>query len=781
MATIKKRLSQISNDLSLKGEVAFKRPELGKVASYIARFLLAAGLSRAEIFGDYTPFGVAIVAASGPGLSGFLAFMGVVLGNYLGGDFVWGLKYVAMSVLIYASGFVFHDLKSYSRLWFKPVVAMCMAAATGFVYVQDANWAVRAMVFYITEIVLIGGSTYFFQIALSGWNGRAPEHAAGLKRTVSVLALMGTCLLALSNITLAGGISVGRILAIFLVMSTAFKNGVGSGSAVGATLGIAMDAGGGGLPFFSMAYAFAGLFSGLFSKQGKLLFTASFIVANAVAVLWTWDMVLQVSALYEVFAVSMFFILIPGGVISLFALDLSDVEADHAAQERTYVASKERVERLGKAFHTLRDNMRPQAVKAENDNDIATIFDRAAEACCRKCDRAPICWTVAFEETLNSMNNATAPMLKRGLLKLEDFPLHFQESCKHIDRYIDTVNAELRALTLRRQFTNRLRETQETALAQYADMGDMLEDLALELEETVTRETFRERKLRRYLRSQDVNAKTTVYRDRGGRLYAEIRGENLRPLQRGRDSLEKLSATLGVRVMQKEEENSRERLTLMEAEPLAAAVGLASVRRRGQTVSGDRASYFKTDDGSLYVILTDGMGTGMAAARESTQIGEALEAFLQAGLNPEIAMKLLNAALQTKNGDLTGCASVDLFRLNLFTGETRFYKYGAAPTYLKRGKTVRTIRGESLAAGLKAGKTEQPDMAELKLNPGNFAVLVSDGVTMEKDDKWIRQTLARYEGGEAKDLARSILQEAIDQNGYEDDMTVLAIHLEKRT
>jgi len=782
MATIRKRLSQLSSDLNLKGEVALKRPEIGKILSALARFLLAAGLSRAEIFGGYTPFGVAIVAVSGPGITGFLGLLGVVLGSYLGGDFVWGLKYVAMSVLIYAAAFVFHDLRSYKRLWFKPTVAAFMAAATGFVYVQDTGWATPALVFYITEIALIGGSTYFFQIALLGLGkARTSEPQAGLKQTISMLVLLCTCLIALRGVILPGGISVGRLFALFLIMSTAYKNGLGSGSATGAALGIAMDAGGGGLPFFSMAYAFSGLFSGLFGKQGKILFTASFILANSVAVLWTWDMTLQVSAIYEVVIVSALFLILPGRLIEPYAIDLSEYDVPHETEPSDPRGTRERIERMGKAFHTLCESMRPGLVRAENDNDIAQIFDRAAEVCCRKCEQSNLCWTVDFEDTLNIMNNASVPMRKRGALKSEDFPEHFKEHCTHLNRYIDAVNAELRALTMRRQFTSRLRETQHTLCAQYADMGDMLENLAFDLEEDITRETFRERKLRRYLRTQDVAAKAAVFRDRNGRLHAEIRGENLRPLLRGKDSLEKLSTVLGVRIMQKEAENGKERLSIMEEEPLAAAVGIASVRRRGQTVSGDRGSYFKAEDGCLYVILTDGMGTGIEAARESKQIGEALEAFLGAGLNPEIAMKLLNAALQTKNGDLTGCASVDLLRLNLFTGQTKFYKYGAAPTYIKRGKTLRVVKGDSLAAGLKSGKIRGPDIAEQKINPGNFVVLVSDGVTMEKDDKWLRTAITEHEGREAKELARSLLQIAIDQAGCEDDMTVLAIYLEERS
>lgn len=46
-------------------------------------------------------------------------------------------------------------------------------------------------------------------------------------------------------------------------------------------------------------------------------------------------------------------------------------------------------------------------------------------------------------------------------------------------------------------------------------------------------------------------------------------------------------------------------LLLLEAEPLAVSVGIASMRKKGETVSGDRGTYFKTDAGQLCVILSD--------------------------------------------------------------------------------------------------------------------------------------------------------------------------------
>jgi len=787
METIKERLGRMKSDLSLRGEVALGRPEIIRGAECLLRFLLALALARAEVFGGYTPFGVAVVAVSGAGIMGFLALCGVVLGSYLGGDFFFGLKYVAIAVLVYAANFVFHDLEVYQTSWFRPAVATLMATAAGFVYALDMGFTATAVVFYITETTLIGGSAYFFQIALSGWGEARPEEEADLKRTVSVLILIGTCLIALAHVTGPLGISAGRLLAVFLVMCTAYKHGTGSGSSAGAALGIAMDAGLGGTPFFSMAYAFSGLLSGLFGRHGRLFFTLSFILANAVAVLWTWGSPLHTAAVYEVFLVSMSFMLLPNSVVEKFAIDLGSEEGGDYLTHRARVSAQGRITRLSSAFLTLYETVKAPPIQRKNDNDIAAIFDRAAEGCCRKCQLSVTCWCLEYEATLDAMNNATAPMLERGELKAEDLPLHFRESCKHLGRYIDLVNFELRALTLRRQQQSRLLESQAALATQYADVGAILSGLANELDRELSPDPLRERKLRRFLKSQDIEpSAAVVFLDRDGRLHAEIKGPDIGILLRDGDRLAKLSAVLGVRLCERRTENAghkRERIALMEAEPLAAAVGIASIRRRGQAVSGDRSTYFKTEDGKLCLILCDGMGTGAEAARESGQLSDMLEQFLQAGLDPATAMKLLNGAFQVKNGAVTGSCSVDLLSLDLFTGETKLFKYGAAPTYIKRGPTVRSVRGESFAAGLGhagANGPTGPDTATLRLEPGNFALLVSDGVSLEEDDEWLRTCLEEYPGTEAKALARTIVEAAIARSGHEDDKTVLAVFLEKR-
>ena len=285
--------------------------------------------------------------------------------------------------------------------------------------------------------------------------------------------------------------------------------------------------------------------------------------------------------------------------------------------------------------------------------------------------------------------------------------------------------------------------------------------------------------MNRFIRAQELEASCSVFRDRHGRLHAAIEGPDADTIACEPDYLEKLSDTLGARLCRVDQEE-KGGLCLRQAEPLAVSVGIASMKKEGETVSGDRETYFKTDAGLLCVILSDGMGTGEKAAAESGNAVTILKDLLEAGVDPSCAMRLLNAAAMLRNGDEWGYATVDLCCIDLFTGEASFYKYGAAPSFVKTGRAIRRIRGTSLAAGMLAGDDSSPDRIRIRLRPGNIALIASDGVLAERQDQWLRDILAASDGLETKTIALRTLRAAASRFGSADDMTALAIRVEER-
>lgn len=287
-----------------------------------------------------------------------------------------------------------------------------------------------------------------------------------------------------------------------------------------------------------------------------------------------------------------------------------------------------------------------------------------------------------------------------------------------------------------------------------------------------------EDRLARYVRSLGVDSRAGVFRDTQGRLHAELVGEDLSGVMaRLSDVKAELSSLTGVSfgLPRVECGNFGNRIHLDEAEPLSATIGVAIKRKNGERTSGDSGSWFKNDEGQLFVLLSDGMGSGPEAARESACAVRIVESLIRAGISPVQALKLLNCSLLTRPD--VSCTTVDLLILDLFSGAGIFYKYGAAPSYVHSNGRVSRVTGCGYPAG---GRMDPPEETRLLLDDGDVIALVSDGVG-GGGRRGVLEFINHYNGESARDLAVGILKNAAGGDDAEDDMTVMAIKIEKRS
>lgn len=212
-----------------------------------------------------------------------------------------------------------------------------------------------------------------------------------------------------------------------------------------------------------------------------------------------------------------------------------------------------------------------------------------------------------------------------------------------------------------------------------------------------------------------------------------------------------------------------------ENEELQLEIGAALKPRAGETVCGDTMDSFCTDDGSWCILLADGMGSGEDARRESALTCRLLRQFLEAGIAAEAALKTLNSAMSLRGAETGSFTTVDLCICQGEKGVATFYKFGAAPSYLKKGGTVRRITGISFPVGLR-GTSAVPDMMQVTLEEGGFIVLISDGVADSGRDEWLLNLLAGWQGDDAQTLANLILSESVKRENLQDDCAVQVVY-----
>ena len=211
--------------------------------------------------------------------------------------------------------------------------------------------------------------------------------------------------------------------------------------------------------------------------------------------------------------------------------------------------------------------------------------------------------------------------------------------------------------------------------------------------------------------------------------------------------------------------------------------GVARSARDGEVISGDNFSLFPAADGQMILSISDGMGSGLAAYKESEAVIDLLEQFLGSGFDKETAIRLIHSSmlLQTEG---QSSATVDLCMADLYTGDCEFLKIGASTTFLKRKHWVETITSTSMPMGIL--QDVDYECTRKRLEEGDYIVMVSDGVMdalpQMDAEEMIKDYLLQSETENAKELARSLLNYVLqsDRQQARDDMTVLVGGMRRR-
>ena len=759
---------QLRRDFWEKGEVVLQSPVLVQAAECVRRFVLGAVLSRSVILSACAPFALGWIGASGPGPAGFSALLGAMLGYFVGFGLVEGLRYVAAAVLVYVTAFALYDFRGYKRSWFMPLVTGVMTGTAGFIYLSEAGWTPTVAAGYLTELLLAGLSCLCYR-QLPGLLEEREEATAPHR-----LFLLATVFIALYPLRMGFDLSPGAVLACFFVLPAGT---CAHRVAVGAGMGMAVDlaAGSGGL--YTCALGAGGLLTSLSGQRGRLLQVGLFLLAGVGTMAWLGGTAQDAANL------------LLGGLLTL-ALPKSGVSWLRRTLQPEAVPAfvplpvadgqRQTVQRqLGEqaaAFRQLSQQLEGQ-LREKKPEPPGEIFDRTADRVCRGCALQKLCWQRDYRSTYELLHKVLQVMEERGYCRDRDFPDSFTSRCLRIRTFVTAANEELYAWRHRKRFQVRLREQQRMVARQFRQVSHLLEDTAMELDGALTPDEEGTAAAKRALRGSGVTAAVTVQRDSRGRRLVELSGEGLSPMADA-DGRKRLSHALGTSLETGTLSRTQwgQRLRFRESPGLAARVGAAARPKDGESVSGDSGTWFKDEGGTLWVALCDGMGVGNAAAAESRLALRLLERFLRAGVTAETALHTLTGALAVRAQEQMGFSTVDLLRVDLFTGEGLVYKLGAPPSYLRKNGMVDRLGKGTLPPG--TGQEEQVDLTRFQTGAGDLVVLVTDGVADGVEDRWLQEHLESYRGESPRELAMTLLEDPHARR--DDDRTAVVVQFLRR-
>ncbi len=192
---------------------------------------------------------------------------------------------------------------------------------------------------------------------------------------------------------------------------------------------------------------------------------------------------------------------------------------------------------------------------------------------------------------------------------------------------------------------------------------------------------------------------------------------------------------------------------------------------------GDSCGFADLGDGRKVMVLSDGTGKGEAAAKESSRAVNAILGLLKAGMDPELALQVLNLILSMDNRK-EHFPTMDLALLDQRSRELYVYKIGASPTMIRRATGhCEIFNAPAMPMGV-MGCSSIPCISTLVM-PGDLIIMMTDGITDAKRDdpelKWLQRMLGRIKSRASQTVCDLIIREAVLNYGRreKDDMSII--------
>jgi stage II sporulation protein E len=750
---------------------------LRKVVTRVVHFILGILVCRGEIFGTLAPFGGSYVSAVGDKQL-FWATLGTSIGYIIlkPDD---SFRYVAVTVSIALVRWMLKDIKSVSNsIIYTPIVAFAPIFASGIVMMFVSTSTLTDFSMVTVEAVVAGAVAFFMSRSLFLINTGRRISTFSQSEIASVV--MSGCVLMLSLGSVEyENVSLGRILAVIIILICGRYGSITGGAIAGIATGSVFGMSDMGLAFICGGYGFGGLIGGLFAPTGKFGVAISFVICNTIMSLSASDSTLMLPLFVEALIGSVVFMVLPNEIERYITpLFLPKENSKSSESLRNSV-----VMRLDFASNALQNvtgcvNSVSSQLKKLYAPNVESIYENTVVDVCKSCGLRVFCWERQKNTTKEDFQRLSAPLKAQGFVTENDVENLFSKKCCRQPEVADSISRNYRDYLNGIEASQRVTQIRNVVAGQFSGLSDILRDMALEFENYKSYDPDTSARVIEYLHNCGfVPMDCGCMLDSKGRMSVEIQ------LAKGKVAVKKnllakeLSRLCGrcFDTPLVTDVGTQKRIVLNEVPVFDIEVGVYQHIFNNGKLCGDCVKCFSNGFGQFVTLISDGMGTGGRAAVDSNMTVAVLSKLLKAGLSENCALQVANSALMVKSED-ESLATVDLAKIDLFTGKVELCKAGAPLTYIKKNSHLIKKTATSLPIGILGGIKFAKE--SVKLSGGDVIVMVSDGA-ITKEDKWLEQLIRNYRDEKAQDLAKAVVNEAIKRrnDGHDDDITAVVVRL----
>lgn len=370
---------------------------------------------------------------------------------------------------------------------------------------------------------------------------------------------------------------------------------------------------------------------------------------------------------------------------------------------------------------------------------------------------------------------------QNGSIVQEDMPSLFLETCRQQQEYLEQLNRNLGRALMNLEWKNRFLESRDTVMVQFRELAMMLEEFAHQLEQATDITKQKEGIVIRAFRLHHMEIENMLileYENRQREAYLTVRAAGGRCVL-AKDAAQLLGRAVGGRWYVPPDTRAlitrqAAALHFLEEGEYRVVCGVARRPRDGECVSGDNYTCTTAIPGQVVLSLSDGMGSGERACRESQRVVELTQQLMETGFSARASLKMVNTILLL-GGSQQHPATLDLCCVDLHTGVLETMKMGASATFIWSRGQVELLEAEELPVGVL--NEAEPMLISRKLWDGDRIIMVSDGVLDacpgEQKEACMKSYLEGISAKNPQQLAEMILDFACQGECARDDMTVL--------
>lgn len=422
--------------------------------------------------------------------------------------------------------------------------------------------------------------------------------------------------------------------------------------------------------------------------------------------------------------------------------------------------------------------------KAFSDEEIEGMFLRVRENVCGKCEKCDWCWGENFVHTYQMGYDVLSAIDHYGNELTKETKRRLKQKCLYAPRFLREMMEGFHSARQNMIWEGRLSRSREGCAIQMETFADMIQSTTKELEDSMITDARLEKRIGVQLKRKGVRVLYShFFMNQEGKyevhLTARAIGEQKVAIK---EIVQCVSHVSGRRFVPQSGSTSvlGSRYTTIvcrEGPVYYTMQGTARIGKGCSRISGDNFTMMELPGGKKGAALSDGMGAGEEACKESTLVIELLEELLDAGFPVKTAIQMINTTLVMGREEIH-YSTVDLSVFDLYTGECEIIKAGASSTFIRHKGEVEHLRSSSLPIGVV--HSIEIDSQRRKLEDGDMVIMVTDGVLEAlpagEQDFLLETIIKGSQIDNPGEMARHILRQVLNWTGKEpeDDMTVLA-------